>query len=225
MRRTSGFGPGQVIPESRCRRFLEACGQHIKVYSGCRIINPVKVSIGDYSQIDEGVFINGGTGVTIGAHVHLAFGSSISGGGECFIGDFAGVGAGVKIITGSEMIDGLLTNPTVPPEFRLVQRDRVVICPHAIIFTNALLLPGITIGAGAVVSAGSLVHRDLKPWRIYGGNPLVEIGRRPKEVVLKAGEELTRTGYQFPAGEFPTPVFENSKSEIRKAKRERKPKT
>jgi acetyltransferase-like isoleucine patch superfamily enzyme len=49
---------------------------------------------------------------------------------------------------------------------------------------------GVTIGEGAVVAAGSLVHHNLKPWGIYAGNPLVQVGLRPAEPVLQAAREL-----------------------------------
>jgi galactoside O-acetyltransferase len=141
-------------------------------------------------QIDEGVFIFAGQGVVIGHCVHLAVGSSISGGGECVIGDFAGIGAGVRLLTGTEEIDrGGLTNPTVPPELRTVRRGRVEIGAHALVLTNSVVLPDITIGEGAVVGAGSVVHHDLKPWGIYAGTPLVQVGVREAEPVLKKAQE------------------------------------
>jgi virginiamycin A acetyltransferase len=36
---------------------------------------------------------------------------------------------------------------------------------------SALVLPGVTIGHGAVVAAGSVVARDVPPYAIVGGNP------------------------------------------------------
>lgn len=36
---------------------------------------------------------------------------------------------------------------------------------------NAIVLPGITIGEGAVVGAGSVVTRDVAPWTVVAGNP------------------------------------------------------
>lgn len=39
------------------------------------------------------------------------------------------------------------------------------------IATGAILLPGVTIGEGAVVGAGSIVTRDVPDWTIVAGNP------------------------------------------------------
>jgi galactoside O-acetyltransferase len=185
------FSPGEQVPEDLLRARLRHCGAGVKVYAGARLVGAERIALGDRSQIDEGVRVFAGEGVEIGRHVHLAFGASISGGGRCEIGDFASVAAGVRLITGSDLADGSgLTNPTVPATLRAVRRDRVRIGAHAVLFTGVIVLPGVSIGEGAVVSAGAVVHRDLKPWAIYAGQPLVQIGVRPKETILRRAREL-----------------------------------
>lgn len=47
----------------------------------------------------------------------------------------------------------------------------VTIKNKAWIATGAILLPGVTIGEGAVVGAGSIVTRDVPDWTIVAGNP------------------------------------------------------
>lgn len=184
--RPAEFRPSAVMPQSLLKCALKRCGRGLRVFRGCRLVPPEAISVGDFSQIDEGVMIYAGEGVALGRHVHLAFGSSISGGGRCEIGDFAGIGAGVRLVTGTDIPDGSgLTNPTIPSCYRAVRRDAVVIGAHAIVFTNSVILPGVAVGEGAVVSAGSVVHRDLKPWGIYAGNPVVQVGTRPAEKVLE----------------------------------------
>lgn len=185
------FAQGKLMDTERARLYFQFLGKEVRIYHGCRVVPSQKVSIGDFSQIDEGVRIYAGQGVVIGRHVHLATLSSISGGGECHIHDFAGIGVGCRLITGTEQpMKGGLTNPTVPPELRSVQRSRIVVEKHALVFTNSILLPGVTIGEGAVVSAGSLVHKSLQPWTLYAGTPLVAIGRRDRESVIAAEMKL-----------------------------------
>jgi acetyltransferase-like isoleucine patch superfamily enzyme len=184
------FEAGELLPEHLLQRFLKSCGRQVKVYKGCRLLPPDKIAIGDFSQIDEGVFIFAGDGVSIGKRVHIAFGASISGGGSCVIHDFAGIGAGSRLITGTDLLERGLTNPTVPQHLRAVRRAKIEIHAHALIFTNSLVLPGVSIGEGAVVSAGSIVHQDLKPWTMYGGNPLVQIGVRSREEILESARRL-----------------------------------
>jgi acetyltransferase-like isoleucine patch superfamily enzyme len=51
--------------------------------------------------------------------------------------------------------------------------DRAWICSRSII------LPGVTIGEGAVVAAGSVVSKDVAPWTLVGGNPARKLRDRP----------------------------------------------
>jgi acetyltransferase-like isoleucine patch superfamily enzyme len=37
---------------------------------------------------------------------------------------------------------------------------------------NSTILPGVTIGDGAIVSAGTLVHKDVPAGAFVGGNPM-----------------------------------------------------
>lgn len=185
------FEPGRLVPEEHLRRVLRSCGRGVQIFRGCRLVPPEVISVGDFSQIDEGVMIFAGEGVVLGRHVHMAFCSSVSGGGRCEIGDFAGIGAGVRLITGTEVVDGSgLTNPTIPASYRAVRRGRILIGAHAVIFTNSVVLPDVVVGEGAIVAAGSIVHRDLKPWCVYAGNPVVQVGTRPSEKVLELAAQL-----------------------------------
>ena len=43
---------------------------------------------------------------------------------------------------------------------------------------NAVILPGVTIGDGAVIGAGSIVTKDVEPHSIVAGNPAMKIKER-----------------------------------------------
>jgi acetyltransferase-like isoleucine patch superfamily enzyme len=58
------------------------------------------------------------------------------------------------------------------------RRGPVVIGARATIGANCTLLPGVVIGAGATVSAMSLVNRDVPPGAFVGGVPIRAIGNR-----------------------------------------------
>jgi len=47
----------------------------------------------------------------------------------------------------------------------------VVIEDHVLVATRAMIMPGVTIGTGAVVAAGALVTRDVKPRSLVAGVP------------------------------------------------------
>lgn len=181
------FSTGELIDLDSVRSQFSSLGKKVKLYRGCRINPTERVSIGDFSQIDEGVLIFAGLGVEIGEHVHLASTAHIFGGGFCMIEDFAGVSSGVKIVTGSEDPHGTkLTNSTIPDEWRSAKRSKVVVGKHALIFTGAIIHPGVSIGDGAVVSSGAIVHKDLNPWTIYAGNPLVPVGMRDRDAIIES---------------------------------------
>ena len=46
------------------------------------------------------------------------------------------------------------------------------------IATGAYVLPGVTIGEGSVVGAGSVVTKDVEPWTVVAGNPAKFIKKR-----------------------------------------------
>jgi acetyltransferase-like isoleucine patch superfamily enzyme len=46
-------------------------------------------------------------------------------------------------------------------------------------------MPGVKIGRGAVVYAGSVVSRDVEAYSIVGGNPAVHLGYRNKKIRYK----------------------------------------
>jgi len=55
---------------------------------------------------------------------------------------------------------------------------RVVIGPDVWIGHNAILLPGVNVGAGAVVGAGAIVTRDVAPYAVVVGSPARIVKRR-----------------------------------------------
>jgi acetyltransferase-like isoleucine patch superfamily enzyme len=48
----------------------------------------------------------------------------------------------------------------------------MVVGPDVTIGANTTVLPGVVIGAGAMVSAMSLVNRDVPPGALVGGVPI-----------------------------------------------------
>lgn len=157
-----------------------------KIYSQAKIINQENLTIDDYSQIDDFVFLNAGLETKIGKFVHIASFSSIIGGGRFYMQDFSGLSAGCRIITGSDDFSGsALTNPTVPSKYTNVNVSSVVLSKHVILGTNVTVFPGVTIGEGAAVGAGCIVRKDLEPWTIYAGEKCKAIKARPKEKILE----------------------------------------
>jgi acetyltransferase-like isoleucine patch superfamily enzyme len=85
------------------------------------------------------------------------------------IGNCIVINDGVRLITGSHDIH----SPTYEHVFA-----PIVIEDHAWIATDAMILKGVTIGRGAVVAAGAVVVKNVRPFSVVGGNPAKEIGSR-----------------------------------------------
>jgi putative colanic acid biosynthesis acetyltransferase WcaF len=56
----------------------------------------------------------------------------------------------------------------------------ITVGADAFIGLRAIVLPGVSIGAGCVVGAGAVVTRDTEPAGLYGGNPARRIGTRKR---------------------------------------------
>ncbi len=69
---------------------------------------------------------------------------------------------GAKLLTASHDV--------TDPHWATLTRP-ILIEDHVWIATNAIILPGVTLGRGAVVGAGAVVSRDVPPLGIVAGNP------------------------------------------------------
>lgn len=89
-----------------------------------------------------------------------------------------------KISVGKNSVIGynttLLAHEYLIREYRI---GEVVIGDEVMIGANTTILPGVTIGDHAIVSAHSLVHKDVPPGAFVGGNPMKII--RTKEEMEK----------------------------------------
>ncbi len=78
-----------------------------------------------------------------------------------------------KITVGDNSIIGynttILAHEYLIREYRL---GEIVIGNEVMIGANTTILPGVTIGDGAIISAGTLVHRDVPAGSFVGGNPM-----------------------------------------------------
>jgi virginiamycin A acetyltransferase len=112
-------------------------------------------------------------------------------GDRLVIGRFCAIAAGVKFIMNgaNHSMGGFSTFPfnifghgwEDGFDFASVQaglRGDTVVGNDVWIGTEATIMPGVTIGDGAIVAARSVVTRDLPPYAIAGGNPAQTLRRR-----------------------------------------------
>jgi acetyltransferase-like isoleucine patch superfamily enzyme len=98
--------------------------------------------------------------------------------GRLVIGDNVSISAEVCILTADHDLNA--------PDFAGRQRQ-VSIGDFAFIGTRALVLPGVSIGKGAAVAAGSIVTKDVPEYAIVAGCPAKQIGIRNGSFEYHAG--------------------------------------
>jgi galactoside O-acetyltransferase len=154
---------------------------NVNIYLTAIIARPEQVEIGGGTEIYDFVFINGGQGVKLGAYNHIACFVSVTGGGRLVTGDYVGMGPGARILTGTNHYgDGQRMSNVIQRAQQTIRRGVVTLGKDVFIGANAVVMPNVTIGDGAIVAAGAVVTHDVAPWTIVAGIPARPIKMRPK---------------------------------------------
>jgi maltose O-acetyltransferase len=112
-------------------------------------------------------------GISIGEHTVINQSCVLDGRGGLRIGNNVSISPGVWLLTdGHDMNDPLFPEVLAPIE----------ICDYAWLGSRALVMPGVTIGEGAVVAAGAVVTKDVCPYTVVGGVPARPIGTRAQNL-------------------------------------------
>jgi acetyltransferase-like isoleucine patch superfamily enzyme len=93
---------------------------------------------------------------------------------DLVVGEYAGIGPGVRVLGSA--------HTGLPIDIPIIQTDLAIrpvrIASWSDVGVNAVLLPGVTVGHGAIVGAGAVVIEDVPPFGIVAGVPARLIGRR-----------------------------------------------
>ncbi len=133
----------------------------------------VNISIGYDSSIHMGAHFYAPYNISIGNNCSIGPMCFLDGRGEILIKNNCSMGVGVSIFTSE--------HDAYSKSFKAI-KCAVVIEDYSWIASKSLILPGVTIGEGAIVAAGALVTKSVDPYTIVGGIPAKKIGERPKEL-------------------------------------------
>ena len=124
-------------------------------------------------------------------------------GDRLIIGKFCALAKGVKFIMNgaNHKLDGFSTYPfqifgngwekVMPQIGELPYKGDTVIGNDVWIGYEAVMMPGVQVGNGAIIAAKSVVVSDILPYTIVGGNPAKRIRQRFEDDVIQALLEVT----------------------------------
>jgi acetyltransferase-like isoleucine patch superfamily enzyme len=111
-------------------------------------------------------------------------GARTYGGGKIYIGDNFHSGVGLKILTQSHNYSG----ESIPYDRTIIVKD-VLIGDNVWLGMDVMVLPGVKIGEGAIIQAGSVVSKSIPELAIAGGNPAEIIRFRDKTHYLQMRQD------------------------------------
>lgn len=120
---------------------------------------------GKHLFIEPPFFCDYGYNIKTGAKVFFNFNCVVLDVAEVRIGNNVFFGPAVQIYTVNHPLDAKKRNTLIEQALPVVIEDDVWIGG------GALILPGVTIGKGSVIAAGSVVTRDIPPGVVAAGNP------------------------------------------------------
>lgn len=135
------------------------------INKGAQIAETAEIGIANINGQKDNLTI--GEFSTIG-RVEIALHDKVS------IGNYVCINDGVVILSASHNVSDPLWSH---------KKASIFINDYAWIATNAIILPGVRIGRGAVVGAGAVVSKNVNDYAIVIGNPAKEIAKKRTKVL------------------------------------------
>jgi acetyltransferase-like isoleucine patch superfamily enzyme len=149
----TGAMPSHALRRAAYSRLGLTFPRSARIHRGLELLEGHRVAIGERTIIGTDCLLDGRGGLTIGDDVNLSAQVAVwTAQHDPQAADFASVTAPVAI------------------------RRR------AWVSFRVVILPGVTVGEGAVVAAGGVVTKDVAPFTVVGGIPATKISDRNREL-------------------------------------------
>jgi putative colanic acid biosynthesis acetyltransferase WcaF len=143
------FNPSSKVKTILLRLFGSKIGKGVVLKPSLNVKYPWNLEIGDHSWIGEKTWLDSLSPIIIGKHVCIS--------------------QGAYFCTGN--------HDWTDPCFGLIVKP-IIVENGVWVGAQAVILPGVTLAAHSVVSAGSVVTKDTEPYMIYAGNPATKVKKR-----------------------------------------------
>lgn len=149
-----------------------------------QILKFMNLGIGKKSFIMKRTYFMDINKISIGAYTDINRGCFLDGRGTIVIGNNVSISHEVKIITGSHDIDS--------NQFEAIYKP-IIIDDYVWLGVGCMILQGVHIGKGAVVCAGAVVTKNVRPYEVVAGIPARVIKHRSKDVSYHCTWEIPFT--------------------------------
>jgi acetyltransferase-like isoleucine patch superfamily enzyme len=151
-------------------------GDNVIFEENVRVFHPENIEIGNNVYIGHNTILKGyyKSEMIIGDHTWIGQSCFLHSAGGITIGKAVGIGPGVKILTSVHKGEEL----SKPILFNDLEFGEVIIGDGCDVGISSIILPGVKIGEGSIVGAGSIVTKDVEPYRVVVGIPAKVLRRR-----------------------------------------------
>lgn len=151
------------------REDFRMIGDNVVFEAGVLVFHPENISIGSNVYVGHYTLLKAyhENELRIGNDVWIGQNCFLHAAGGIFIEDQVGIGPGVMILTSSHLDQ----DRQVPIVFSDLSFAPVRICSKSDIGVGSIMLPGVTVGEGTQVGAGSVVTHDTPPYSVVAGVP------------------------------------------------------
>jgi len=155
---------------------LGRIGENVIFERGVMVFHPENIEIGNNVYIGHNTILKGyyKNKMIIGDDTWIGQCCFFHSAGGISIGKSVGIGPYVKILTSFHK-EEQRNKPLLECELEF---KKVIIEDESSIGISVIILPGLTVGKGAIVGAGTVVTKDVKPYTVVGGVPVRVIRER-----------------------------------------------